>query len=175
MLWLSTVLPSRTCGGCGHAFFSWTWPTRAHYMQNSAPYWCKYSWGQNRSLPLTVSNLWLEHSQIFQQKRLRPRDVCQKDLKDLDATDMDLLAGTNLYINSSLCPHYRGLLHETKKLWSKKKVFSYVTVNSTVRIRLQVKGPYSIITHTDDLKELFQEEDFSMLWLDCITLSVCTL
>ena len=89
--------------------------------------------------------------------------MCQKDLKDLDATDMDLLAGTNLYINGSLCPHYRGLLHETKKLWSKKKVFSYVTVNSTVRIRLQVKGPYSIITHTDDLKELFQEEDFSML------------
>ena len=29
-----------------------------------------------------------------------------------------------------------------------------------VRIRLQEKGPYSITTHIDDLKELFPDEDF---------------
>ena len=77
----------------------------------------------------------------------------KKDLKDFDATDLDLPAGTKLYINDSLCPYYRGLCNETKKLWNKK-------VSSTVRIRLQEKGPYCIITHIDDLKELFPDEDF---------------
>ena len=33
----------------------------------------------------------------------------KEDLKDLDATDLDLPAGTKLYINDSLCPYYRGL------------------------------------------------------------------
>ena len=86
----------------------------------------------------------------------------QKDLKNLDATDLDLPAGTKLYINDSLCPCYRGLWNEAKKLWNKKKIFSYFTVSGTVRIRLQEKGPYSIIAHIDDLKELFPDEDFSM-------------
>ena len=86
----------------------------------------------------------------------------KKDLKDLDATDLDLPAGTKLYINGSLCPYYRRLWNEANKLWNKKKIFSYFTVSGTVRIRLQEKGPYSIITHVDDLKELFPDEDFSM-------------
>ena len=86
----------------------------------------------------------------------------KKDLKDLDATDLDLPAGTKLYINDSLCPYYRELWNEAKKLWNKKKIFSYFTVSGTVRIRLQEKGPYIIITHIDDLKELFPDEDFSM-------------
>ena len=45
----------------------------------------------------------------------------KKDLKDLDATDLVLPAGTKLYINDSWCPDYRRLWKETKKLWSKKK------------------------------------------------------
>ena len=86
----------------------------------------------------------------------------KNDLKDLDATDLDLPAGTKLYINGSLCPYYRRLWNEANKLWNKKKIFSYFTVSGTVRIRLQEKGPYIIITHIDDLKELFPDEDFSM-------------
>ena len=34
----------------------------------------------------------------------------KEDLKDLDATDLDLPAGTKLYINESLCPYYRGFI-----------------------------------------------------------------
>ena len=44
----------------------------------------------------------------------------KKDLKDLDATDLDLPVVTKLYINDSLWPYYRGLWNETKKLWNKK-------------------------------------------------------
>ena len=86
----------------------------------------------------------------------------KKDLKDLDASDLDLAAGKKLYINDSLCLYYRELWNKVKKLWKKKKIFSYFTVSGTVRIRLQEKGPYIIITHVDDLKELFPDEDFSM-------------
>ena len=86
----------------------------------------------------------------------------KKDLKDLGTTDLDLPARTKLYINDSLCLYYRGLWNETKKLWSKKKIFSYFTVSGTVRIKLQEKGPYSIITHIDDLKKLFPDENFLM-------------
>ena len=82
----------------------------------------------------------------------------KKDLKDLDP---DLPAGTK-GMTDSLYPYHRGLWNETRNLWNKKKVFSYFTVNGTVRIRLQKKSPYSIITHIDDLKELFPDEDFSI-------------
>ena len=69
---------------------------------------------------------------------------------------------TQLYINDSLCPYHRGLWNETKILWNKEKIFSYFTVTGIVRIRFQEKGPYSIITNIDDLKELFPDEDFSV-------------
>ena len=49
----------------------------------------------------------------------------KKDLKDLAATDLDFPAGTKLCIDDNLCPYYRGLWNETKKLWNKKKMFSY--------------------------------------------------
>ena len=58
---------------------------------------------------------------------------------------------------------------------TRNKMFSYFTVNDTVRIMLQEKGPYSIIKHIDDLKELFPDEDFSMFLLDCVVSYVCTL
>ena len=84
----------------------------------------------------------------------------KKDFKDLDATDLHLPAGTRLYINDSLCPYYRGLWNETKKLWNKKKTFSYFTGNCTVRIRLQEKGSYSIITHIDDFERALPKREF---------------
>ena len=49
----------------------------------------------------------------------------KKDLKDLAATDLDFPAETKLCIDDNLCPYYRGLWNETKKLWNKKKIFSY--------------------------------------------------
>ena len=76
----------------------------------------------------------------------------KKGLKDLDATDFDLPAGKKLYINDSLCLYYKGM--KPRNCGTRKKYF--------LRIRLQEKGPYSIIAYIDDLKELFPNEDFSM-------------
>ena len=99
---------------------------------------------------------------MFVRKNCENTIRVKKGLKNLDATVLELPAGTKLYINDSLCPYYRRLWNEAKKLWSKKKIFSYFTVSDTVRRRLQEKGPYSIITHIDNLNRLFPDEDFSM-------------
>ena len=61
----------------------------------------------------------------------------KKDLKDLDATDLDLPARTKLYINGSLCLYYRRLWNEANKFWNNKKIFSCFTVSGIVRIRFQ--------------------------------------
>ena len=45
----------------------------------------------------------------------------KKDLKDLNTTDLDFPEGTQLFINSTLCPYYRVLWNKYKKLWINKK------------------------------------------------------
>ena len=35
-------------------------------------------------------------------------------------------------------------------------------VNVSVRIKIGENGPYNIITHIDDLKDIFPDEDFTM-------------
>ena len=100
-------------------------------------------------------------------KFLRRKDCEQvmrvkSELKKLKPADLDLSVGTKLYINESLCPYYRGLWNQCKKLWNRRKLFSFFTVNGSVRVKLQENGSYNIITHIDDLKEIFPEEDFTM-------------
>ena len=122
MLEKCTVLPLRLCGGCGHI------PSSIEHDQ----------------LEPTVSKI-LHHigATISGDKikachqlgknsdktivKLSSRKDCEhvmhvkKDLKHLDATDLHLPAGTKLYINDSLFPHYGGLWNETKKLWNQNK------------------------------------------------------
>ena len=128
--------------------------------------WVQQNVSAGKMYSTPVENVWRLWAYLL-QLNMKRKDYehtmrVEKDLKDLDATDLNLPAGTKLYINDSLCPYYRELWNEAKKLWNKKKIFSYFTVSGTVRIRLQEKGPYSIIAHIDDLKELFPDEDFSM-------------
>ena len=40
---------------------------------------------------------------------------------------------------------------------------SFFSVNGSVCIKLQENGSYNIITHIDDLKEIFPDEDFTMV------------
>ena len=41
----------------------------------------------------------------------------EKDLKDLNPTDLDFPEGTLLLINDILCPYYRLIWKKYKKLW----------------------------------------------------------
>ena len=71
-------------------------------------------------------------------------------------------SGWLLLVNDSLCPCYRGLWNECKKLWNNKKIYSYFTVNGTIRIKQVENGPYKSFTHVNDLRALFPEEQISM-------------
>ena len=100
-------------------------------------------------------------------KFLRRKDCEQimrvkSELKSLKPADMNLPVRTKLYINESLCPYYRGLWKQCNKLWNKRKLLASITVNGLVRVKLQENGLYNIITHIDDIKEIFPEEDFAM-------------
>ena len=86
----------------------------------------------------------------------------KKGLKDLNPTNLGFPEGTKIYVNDRLCPYYRGLWNECKKLWNNKKIYSYFTVNGTVRIKQVENGPYKSITHINDLRVLFPVEQISM-------------
>ena len=58
----------------------------------------------------------------------------KKGLKDLNPTNLSFPEGVKIYVNDSLCPYYRGLWNECKKLWNNRKIYLYFTANGTVRI-----------------------------------------
>ena len=88
----------------------------------------------------------------------------KKGLKDLNPTKLSFPEGTRIYLNDSLCPYYRGLRNECKKLWNNKKIYSYFSVKQVVNARIkQVEnGPHKNITHVNGLRALFPEEQISM-------------
>ena len=110
---------------------------------------------------------WLTNSDRTIVKFSRRKD-CQhsmrirKGLKDLSYTNLSFPEGTKIYVNDSLSPYYRGLWNECKKLLNNKKIYSYFTVNSTVRIKQVENGRYKGITHVNDLRALFPKEQISM-------------
>ena len=62
-----------------------------------------------------------------------------------------------MYINNSLCPYYRKLWNECKKLWNNNNIYSSFTVNGAVRIKQVGNSPYKSIIHVIDLRALFRE------------------
>ena len=85
----------------------------------------------------------------------------KKDLKDLNPTDINFPDGARLFLIDSLC-----LLGDfgtnAKKLQINKKIFLFFTVSGTVRLKLEQDSPNNCITHLDDLKSLFGDENFTM-------------
>ena len=81
-----------------------------------------------------------------------------KGLEDLSLTNLNFPEGTKICVNDILCSYYRELWNECKKLWNNKNIYSYITV----RIKQVESGPYKSITHVNDLRALFPEEQISM-------------
>ena len=86
----------------------------------------------------------------------------KSELRKLKLSELDLPNGTKIYIKDSLCSYYRGLWNQCKKLWNKQGIFSFFTGNGSIRMKIRENGPYNIITHIDDLKDIFPDEDFTM-------------
>ena len=86
----------------------------------------------------------------------------KSELRKLKPSELYLPNGTKLYINERLCPYYRGLWNQRKKLWNKQWIFSFFTVNGSIRIKMREGGPCNIIAYIDDLKDIFPDEDFTV-------------
>ena len=84
------------------------------------------------------------------------------ELKKLKPAELDLPNGKEIYIYESFCSYYRSLWNQCNKLWNRQEFF-FFSVNGSVCIKLQENGSYNIITHIDDLKEIFPDEDFTMV------------
>ena len=60
----------------------------------------------------------------------------KKDLSKLNLTDIDL-GNTKIFINQSICPYYRLLWSESKRLYAIKQIHSYHVSNRTVGVKLE--------------------------------------
>ena len=87
----------------------------------------------------------------------------KKNFKSLEPTELDFPENTNFFINESLCPYYRGIWNECKKLRGIQKIHQFYTISGLIRVKLEETGPSRIITHMVDLKELFPDIDIENL------------
>ena len=74
-----------------------------------------------------------------------------------------------VFINDSLCSYYKILWQKWKKLWSCKYIHAFWVSNGTSRLKLTENGRVHIITHSQDLDELFPENELlrDEQWIPC--------
>ena len=78
-------------------------------------------------------------------KFLRRKDCkqvlrCKKDPRSIKMINLDLPEGTKLFINESLCPHYKALWVICKKLWNRKRIHSFFTADGIIKFRFEEHG-----------------------------------
>ena len=65
----------------------------------------------------------------------------KKDLKSLDSTELDFPENTEISINESICPYYRGIWNRCKKLRAIQKMHQFYTISGLIRVKLEETGP----------------------------------
>ena len=82
--------------------------------------------------------------------------------------DKNKLKGMNLcsiginnpvFTNDSLCSYQKMLWRKCKKLWSNKYIHASWVSNGILRLKLTASGRVHVITHSQDLDELFPENE----------------
>ena len=58
---------------------------------------------------------------------------------------------------------YKGLWVICKKLWNRKPIHSYFTANGILKFCFEEHGPVNVVTHQQDLKDLFLDIDIDAL------------
>ena len=65
----------------------------------------------------------------------------------------------SVFVNDSLCSYYKMLQRKCKKLQSSKYIRAFQLSNGTSRLKLAGSGHVHIITNSQDLDELFPENE----------------
>lgn len=77
----------------------------------------------------------------------------QKKLNGLDLPSNAI--NLAVFIYDSLCLYFKNLLAKCKNLWLNKFIHDFWTSNGSIRLKLIETGNVHVITHVDDLEELF--------------------
>ena len=85
----------------------------------------------------------------------------QKVKKNLNGMDLSSIGIRSLvYINDSFCKYYKMLWLKCKKLCVNKFIQSFWFSNGSIRLKLSNNERSYIITHINDLEELFRGNEF---------------
>ena len=86
----------------------------------------------------------------------------KKDLQKLDMEELDLPAGTKIFINQSLCSYYKVLWSKSERLRDLNEIHSFYISNNGIKIRIHKNSKPIIITHVADLEKHFPGIDLSL-------------
>ena len=66
---------------------------------------------------------------------------------------------TPVYIKNSLRVYYKKLWAKCKKLHNNKLIYALWTSNGSIKLKVSENGNIHVITHDDDLEELFPNNE----------------
>ena len=78
----------------------------------------------------------------------------------MDMKDLCFKPTGKIFINESLCPHYKTILGRCIRLKKNDMIAKYKTVNGLVQIQINEHGNFNKLKHEDDLKKLFPAYNF---------------
>ena len=92
--------------------------------------------------------------------RRKDTNLIRKNKNKLKGMNLCLTSINNpVFINDSLCSYYKMLWRKCKNLWCNKYIHAFWMSNGTLRLKLTASGRVHIITHCQDLDELFPENE----------------
>ena len=83
----------------------------------------------------------------------------KKDLKKLKMEGFDLSGSNKLFINISLCPHYKVLRSKSKKLHSHVKIHGFFTCGDTIKIKINENSVPLSVTQVGNSRNYFLDVD----------------
>ena len=77
----------------------------------------------------------------------------KKKLKNLSNEELGVETNSKVFVNESLCKHYKLLWSQFKSLWNDKMIFAFWTTNGSLKLKFRQDGRVHTISHLEDLKE----------------------
>ena len=81
----------------------------------------------------------------------------KSNLKNVSLEDIGIDGDCIVYINESLCSHYRYLWSKCKALWKEKEMHVFFVSNGNIKIRKEEGGRIDTIGHISELIKKFPD------------------
>ena len=92
--------------------------------------------------------------------RRKDANLIRKNKSKLKGMNLCSIGINNpVFINDRLCSYYKMLCRKCEKPCSNKYVYALWVSNGMLRVKLTASGRVHVITHSQDLDELFPENE----------------